>query len=512
MPGWSRLGHDRLRFTRGGAKYDVGDGDELPALASLPGVGRVGAPEDEALDAVYFDTAALALASRRITLRRRTGGHDAGWHLKLPVGVGERREFTAALGEDPQAVPRRLRQLVQVHVRDEDLIPVARLKTRRTTLRLFAADGTALAAFSDDRVGSRTLLQPPAHTNWREWEIELIDGPKRLLKAADSLVAVAGHQLSSLPSKLARGLGRRYPPGKTPAAAPRPKGPAFAVLMTYLEQQVEALKRHDPGVREDAPDAVHQLRVAARRIRSALATFQTLADTGAAGFLRRELQWLAGTVGEARDNEVMRTRLLGLISAEPAELLLGQVAQHIEERLGAVGREARAKGLAALDSTRYFRLLDSLDAFLAGPPLTEAAGEEARRTIGRLVSKELKRLKREAGALDVDSPGPGSDAALHDVRKRAKRLRYAAEASAPILGKRAATLARAAEEVQESLGDHHDSVVTRELLRRLATDDAGASAFTYGRLHALEQQGGEEARGRFFRTWNTSPPKPLRWK
>ncbi|WP_024368271.1 CYTH and CHAD domain-containing protein [Arthrobacter sp. TB 26] len=493
-------------------KYEVEEGDELPALASLPGVDRVGPAEEESLDAVYFDTAELALASRRITLRRRTGGHDAGWHLKLPVAVGERQEFTAPLGTERGPVPRRLRQLVRVHTRDQDVIAVARLKTMRTMHRLLAADGSTLAEFSDDRVDSQALLEPQANATWREWEIELIDGPKRLLEGADALVAAAGHEPSALPSKLARGLGGQYPPGRTASPEPEPEGPASAVLLSYLDQQVEALKRHDPGVRANAPDAVHQLRVAARRIRSVLATFRKLTDTGAAGSLRSELQWLAGSVGEARDNEVMQARLLELVGAEPPELLLGPVAQQIEDHLGAVAHGARAKGLAALNSARYFRLLDALDAFLADPPLTETAGKEATRTVGRLVTKERKRLKKEVGALGVDHASPALDAELHDVRKRAKRLRYAAEASAPIFGKPATVLARAAEEIQESLGDHHDSVVTRDLLRQLASDDAGANAFTYGRLHALEQQGGEDARERFFRTWRTSPPQPLRWK
>jgi CHAD domain-containing protein len=486
-------------------KYDVSEDDQWPALASLPGVDRLGPPEEESLDAVYFDTAGLDLASHRITLRRRTGGHDAGWHLKLPVAVGERQEFTAPLGTDPQAVPRRLRQIVRVHTRDLDLIPVARLKTRRTVQRLFAADGSALAEFSDDRVDSQTLLEPKAHANWREWEIELVDGPKRLLKSADSLVAATGHHRSALPSKLARGLGGQYPPGNSVVPEPEPKGPASAVLLSYLSQQVEALKKHDPGVREDTPDAVHQLR-------SALATFRSLTDPETAGSLRSELQWLAGEVGEARDNEVMRDRMLGLINSEPSELVLGPVAEQVQEHFGTDARAARAKGLAALNSARYFRLLDALDAFLAEPPLTDTAAKQAVRTVGRLVSKERKRLKKEVTALDVDPADPSLDAALHEVRKSAKRLRYAAESSAPIFGKPATTLARAAEEIQESLGDHHDSVVTRELLRKLAAEDAGANAFTYGRLHALEQQAGEEARERFFRTWSSSPPEPLSWK
>jgi CHAD domain-containing protein len=493
-------------------KYDAGEDDGLPVLESLPGVDRVGPPEDEALDAVYFDTAGLVLASRGITLRRRTGGHDDGWHLKLPVAVGERQEFTMQFGKNPESVPRRLRRLVQVHTRDQDLVPVARLNTRRTTQRLFASDGTALADFSDDRVDARTLLEPQTHSTWREWEIELIDGPKRLLKGADALLAEAGHHTSAMPSKLARGLGEQYPAASEPAPGPDPEGPASAVLLSYLAQQVEALKKHDPGVRENAPDAVHQLRVAARRMRSALATFRNLADRNVTGSLRTELQWLAGTVGEARDNEVMEARLLALVGAEPPDLLLGPAARQIEEHFNAAAHEARTKGLTALKSARYFRLLDSLDAFLAEPPLTETAGKEALQTVGRLVSKQRKRLKKEVRALDVDSDSPAADAALHEVRKSAKRLRYAAEAAAPIFGKRATTLARAAEEIQESLGDHHDSVVTQELLRELAASHRGKSAFTYGRLHALEQAAGEESRERFFRTWSSSPPEPLRWK
>ncbi len=104
-----------------------------------------------------------------------------------------------------------------------------------------------------------TLLEPQEHATWREWEVELVDGPRRLLKDADALFAETGHHPSALPSKLARGLGGQYPAGDKPAPGPDPTGPASAVLLSYLRQQVEALKKHDPGVRENAPDAVHQL-------------------------------------------------------------------------------------------------------------------------------------------------------------------------------------------------------------------------------------------------------------
>ena len=69
-------------------KYDVDAAAALPDLAAIPGVGRVGDPHQAELEAVYFDTEDLVLASRRITLRRRSGGADAGWHVKLPPEAG----------------------------------------------------------------------------------------------------------------------------------------------------------------------------------------------------------------------------------------------------------------------------------------------------------------------------------------------------------------------------------------------------------------------------------------
>ncbi|MCB5273513.1 hypothetical protein BJG92_01035 [Arthrobacter sp. SO5] len=500
---------DKLEVER---KYTPRESDGLPSLTSLPGVDRVGTPELQHLDAVYFDTQDLALAARRITLRRRTGGADAGWHLKLPVAAGERREITEPLGGDPESVPAPLLQLVRVHTRDHKLLPLARLKTHRTVLPLQSSDGTVLAEFSDDHVDAQLLPAPDGSTKWREWEIELVNAPRQLLKDADALFAAARVPAALTTSKLARALGSKYPADPAPVPKPSRNAPASAVLLSYLHQQVEALKTQDPGVRTDAPDAVHQLRVAARRLRSALATFGKLTDSGTAKPLRAELKWLASTVGQARDAEVMRARLREMIDAEPPELLLGPVAQQIEEHLGAIHHDARAAGLAALDSDRYFRLLDSLDAFLESPPLSGASQENAFGTVGPLVSTQRKRLKKSVrAAFDEETGQIPEDAPLHEIRKSAKRLRYAAEAVTPVFGKQATTLARAAEGIQEVLGDHQDSVVTRETLEELAAQApaSGGNGFTYGRLHALEQRRGDDARDRFIREWRKSPPKPL---
>ena len=494
-------------------KYSPSESDALPPLASIPGVDRAGQSANEMLDAVYFDTKALALAAQRITLRRRSGGPDDGWHLKLPVAAGERREIREPLGGDQDAVPENLRQLVLVHTRSHALGPVARIRTSRRLTPLYAADGAVLAHFSDDRVEAQSLLTPAEPSRWREWELELADGPRRLLQDADALFAAEGVTVAAVPSKLARALGPDYPENSGTAPKPSRSGPASDVMLSYLFQQVRAVKLHDPRVRVDAPAAVHQFRVAARRLRSALATFRKLTDTTSARFLRGELQWLAGTVGQARDAEVIGARLKDMIGAEPPELLIGPVAQQIQEHLGTVQQQGRAAGLAALDSTRYFRLLDALDAFLAVPPLSACAGNDALGTVGRLVSAERKRLKAAVRSLDGRAGGTPQDAALHEVRKSAKRLRYAAEAATPVFGTQATNLARAAEGIHEILGDFQDSVVTRATLLVLARQaaDGPGSGFTYGRLHALEQQRGIEARLRFYDAWQQSRPKPLRW-
>lgn len=278
-------------------KFDVVESDDLPDFTTIPGVDGVRREGDRRLDAGYFDTPNLALAARRITLRRRTGGNDAGWHLKLPVATDERREITEPLTDDPDNIPVRLRSLVLVHTRDRELIPVVQLKTRRTVIPLLAADGTVLAEFSDDRVKATFLQEPVENAAWREWEIELVDGPGELLAAAAHDFAQHGHQPAELPLKMARALGPRYPADSPAPPRPTRKEPASAVLLAYLHEQIEALKAHDPGVREGTPDAVHQLRVAARRLRSVLASYRKLTERNTAKLLRSELQWLAGTVG-----------------------------------------------------------------------------------------------------------------------------------------------------------------------------------------------------------------------
>lgn len=130
------------------------------------------------------------------------------------------------------------------------------------------------------------------------------------------------------------------------------------------------------------------------------------------------------------------------------------------------------------------------------------------------VAADRDRLKQAVEAVDDARDGAPADAALHEVRKSAKRLRYAAEAAASIHGKRARRLARAAEHIQQVLGDHQDSLVTRELLRDLGARAhvEGANGFSYGRLHAIEEQRGADSQAQFLLAWAQFRPKPLHRK
>ena len=133
-------------------KYDAEAGFALPDLAGLDGVAAVTGPQTYRLRAIYFDTTDFRLAAAKITLRRRTGGTDAGWHLKLPAGVDSRREVHAPLGRGAGSVPARLAELVAGWSGGQPLRPIARLATTRRLRRLAGRDGEVLAEVADDLV------------------------------------------------------------------------------------------------------------------------------------------------------------------------------------------------------------------------------------------------------------------------------------------------------------------------------------------------------------------------
>ncbi len=488
-------------------KYAIADSRPIPALVSLAGVARVQRPRVLTLEAVYFDTAELSLDEQHITLRRRTGGDDAGWHLKLPVSADERSELHEPLGTDPELVPARLGRMVAVHTRGRALVPVVNLKTRRTVRRLLGPNDEILALFCDDEVEAVRLVPSPLSQSWREWELELVDGNSSLLNAADALFAAAGVVRSDSPSKLAHALGVREP--RQSLSAPPSSRSAGELLVPAFADYRRELVSQDPRVREELPDAVHRMRVSVARMRAAIATFRPLLSDEAHSRLRPELSWIGHTLGAARDAEVMIAWAASVLQSERVDLVLGPIADRMDRQLRRDSDKAKSVLRDALHSSRYFRLLDSVDALASGELLTPPADIRAKDALPHLVDRRIARLRKAMHSADKARDPSQHDLALHEVRKEAKKVRYAAQLISPLRPKRTKRLATAATAIQEVLGTHQDSVVTRQVLLRLSTDagNAGENTFTYGRLHALEQARAEDSEAEYERALRRIPKR-----
>jgi len=463
-------------------KFDVGESTSSPSFAGIADVHRVERLPTQQLDAVYYDTPARDLASNRITLRRRTGGEDAGWHLKLPAGLDARTEVRLPLGtangsEEDEDVPGELLDVVLAIVRDHPVRPVARISTARHVDQLYGADDTSLAEFCDDRVTASRVATadgPEVEQRWREWELELTQPAVKaelMDKLCDRLLG-AGATRAGHGSKLARVLGTTP---KDLAAGTSDK------LHRAVAEQLDKLMVWDRAVRAEADDAVHQMRVTTRKIRSLLQaspdSFGLSDDTS----ILDELRELANVLGEARDAEVLAERYRGALDKLPPKLVRGPIHDRLvggaEQRYQAGVRHS----LAAMRSPRYFRLLDALEALVTTTP-DPGSGPAAVAAAGKKVRKAAKRARR---ADDADR-----DDVIHRIRKRAKRLRYTAAAT----GEK--KVSKRAKKVQSLLGDHQDCVVSRAHLIEQADAAHAASedAFTYGLLHQQDSDLARECR------------------
>jgi len=455
-------------------KFEVFESTVSPSFEGLSLVARVARQPVQQLEAVYFDTPAHDLAARRVTLRRRTGGTDAGWHLKLPAGPDARTEVRAPLGDEgSDTVPNELLDVVLAIVRDRPVVPVARISTTRTVDLLYGPDGAAVAEFCDDNVVARAEDDEDAEQQWREWELELADGGDRDLldrlthRLLDAGAAPAGHG-----SKLARVLDR----GETDAAdaVARSTDPVHRAVAEQVEQLVE----WDRAVRADVYDSVHQMRVTTRKIRSLLQASEGAFGISDDAWVLDELRQLAAVLGVARDAEVLAERYEKALDELPEELVRGPVRERLVEGAKKHYKSGWRRSLIAMRSQRYFRLLDALEGLVAAQPPPAPPGEEpVELTIDSAYRRVRKAAKRAAHAVEEDR-----DEALHRIRKGAKRLRYTAAATG------ADKVSGRAKTIQTLLGDHQDSVVSRTHLSHQAeaAHAAGEDTFTYGLLYQLE--------------------------
>jgi CHAD domain-containing protein len=472
-------------------KYDVPLDAVVPDLARLAEIERVEPPVEVEQVATYFDTDDLRLLEAKVTLRRRVGGVDDGWHLKLPGTGDARQEVRLPLGEDEDHPPGELLDRVRVHVRDHEVAARATVTTRRAIHRLLSTDGVRLAELCDDRVRSQLVEAPTDVEEWREWEVELVEAPPSWFDELEAALHGAGADPAASSSKAARALQRKRAGGSWRERLTLPDYPSTGeVLARYLAEHLEALQHQDVMLRAGGSEGVHQLRIAARRVRSALSTYKSVLPDGATDDLRAELKWLGQLLSDARDAQVARERLLALLDEQPVELVMGPVRARIDDDLGAAYREGRSRATQELDGERYFAMLDRLEAFVATPPESDTATQPATEQLPRLLAKDLKRVRKRHRAAEDAPSEEAREVALHEVRKAAKRLRYAGESAMPVFGDGAQKLAKTAKGVTSLLGDVQDTVVARRLLREMGVRAhlSGENGFTFGRLHALEER------------------------
>ncbi|MDR2986399.1 MAG: CHAD domain-containing protein, partial [Nocardiopsaceae bacterium] len=285
------------------------------------------------------------------------------------------------------------------------------------------------------------------------------------------------------------------------------------VLLGYIEAQVAAIKAYDPMVRGEEPDAVHQMRIASRRLRSTLQSFRKFFNQPQGDELVADLRWLGGELGAARDAEVLSGHLEERVNELPADLVYGPVAAQVRGHFETIGADANAAVLQTLDSPRYFALLDRLDALIE-QPFTARATRPAGKVLPQAVLQTYRRTKRRMKHGLGLPPGERADVSLHEARKAAKRARYAGEAVRPAFGPPAVRFTKQMKEIQSVLGEHQDAVIARATARDLgmAAHRAGENSFTYGVLYGRVDDETRRSRKQARRTWRSaSRPGVRRW-
>ncbi len=487
-------------------KLAVGPMFQIPDLTEVvPGAVAVDEGSSRFM-ASYYDTPDLRLARWGCALRYRTG---EGWTVKLPISVNEgrfdrdERSFEAGPGRPPEGAV----DLVRGYVRTAPVRLAVRLQTVRRRLGIEVNGNGRVAEVVDDEVS--VLDGRRVAGRFREVEVELApDADDDVLRSIVARLDSGGTEARSEVPKFVRALQPRSAEApEVHTAEPVPGAAVVDVVRASIAGSAERMLRHDAGVRlgED-PEAVHQARVATRRLRSDLRTYRSLLDPSWVADLREELEWFGRELGTVRDLDVLDERLRLRIRSLPDDDV--EAAPKLLDRVRTERDAARMDLMSAMREPRYLSLLDRVVAAAAEPAvLPEFTRRPADEFMGELMEgpwAHLRRICRELGPASTDGE-------LHKARIRAKRVRYAAEAMTPIFGKPARRFARRAADLQTVLGEHQDAVVAIAWLRAQAGGTAARGAFVAGELAGLEHLAQSEARSAWPGAWKALRPKKYRF-
>lgn len=455
------------------------------------------------MTAVYHDTEDLRLLRWGATLRRREGGRDEGWHLKLPVAgcdAGTRDELHLPLWAGPTgSVPAELADVVAPLARGARLRPIAWVHTTRTPSMLIDADGSELAELVDDLVRVRSG-DDRVHAEFREIEVEARDSvDSRVLDRIAAILIDHGAEPSSA-SKAAGALGAlaAAPPDIPEPTMPLPDEPARAAIRALVRLGAREIVLADIAVRRALPGSVAELREATCRLHDLLAVLEPLLDAEWVAAIQQELAWLASEMSAVRECEDfadrLRTRLISLDDGDAAEAI-SLVDGVLSRRLAG----ARGGALAALRSERHELLLEDLVAASQDPPVSTAAERSCAAALPPLITRAWRRLNRPARRLREES----TDGDWDRVRVRAQRLHHAVQAFAPIFPEHRSRLGKGLARATRVLGKEHAAREAQRLAQQIAEQPgvSGAAAFALGRLFEREVARGQRRRQSFILRW-----------
>jgi len=430
--------------------------------------------EPRHLVTTYYDTADLRLLRWGCTLRYRVG---EGWLVKLPVlddGTALARDEVPVDGP-ADVPPHHALTIVRPFTRARPVVPLVRLETTRRSTDVIDAQGQGLAEISEDAVTA--YAGGALAKQFREVEVELRpDVSEETVRDVVTRLQAAGATVPIHVPKLRRAI--EADAAASPEVVVAELGAhatAADVIRSAFAEATRRLVLALPGVvLDEDPEAVHQARVATRRLRSNMRTFGPLLDDAWRRALGDELRWLAGLMQPIRDADVM------LETLETAARTLDPTRTTTESvlaRLLVERQEAREELLTMLQSERTDQLLDRVIAASLSPRVLEDAHCMAPRDLRSLARRAEARVSRAASSVDDAT----SADELHRMRIAAKRARYAAEAVERYGGKGVKRLARRLAALQDILGDFNDAVVAAEWLRSRPMADP-AAAFEAGEL------------------------------
>jgi CHAD domain-containing protein len=459
------------------------------------------------LRATYYDTADLRLARHGVSLRYRTG-EDSGptWTVKVPASgsngtalVRDELHFDGTRRDPPPDA----RAMVTAFARSEPLVAVATLRTERRRFRLLFGD-VPIAEIDVDEVsvfeGRRVV------SRFQELEVEALDDTLDLDVLGQQLHRAGATDAEPIP-KVVRALGSRATAPPDVAPPDLPSDPTMAdALAASLADALGRLVRHDPSARLGDAEAIHQVRVALRRLRSDLGTLGDAVDRDWRARVEPMLRSVAAGLAAARDLDVLAASLRTDAAGSADDLAPLFAALDL--------RRARAAEAVAtsLTDAAYPTLLDTLVAAVASPPTGPTAGVAVGEGMPKAVRAAWATLRKRAETLGPDAP----DAAYHRTRIAAKRARYAAELAARVLppkpGAKADRFARQLATLQGHLGDLQDAVVAEAAVREILTQPGVSPtlAFEAGRLSARQRARADAARAAFAEAWVTA--RRAKWR